>query len=55
MAVRGTKAMLLYSRDHSVRDSLDYIATWNSGMLSQADLQEGITAQMEKRQGNYED
>lgn len=55
LAVRGTKAMLLYSRDHSVRDSLDYIATWNSGMLSQADLQEGITAQMEKRQGNYED
>lgn len=55
LAVRGSKEMLLYSRDHSVSESLNYIATWNSGMLSEADLQAGLQAQMEKRQADYED
>ena len=55
LAVRGSKEMLLYARDHSVADGLNYIATWNSGMLSQADLQAGIQAQMEKKTAQYED
>ena len=55
LAVRGSKEMLLYSRDHSVAEGLNYIATWNSGMLSQADLEAGMRAQMEKKQAQYED
>lgn len=55
LAVRGSKEMLLYSRDHSVNESLNYIATWNAGMMSEADLQAGLQAQMEKRQAVYED
>jgi enoyl-CoA hydratase len=55
LAVRGTKEMLLYSRDHSVTDGLNYIATWNAGMMSQADLQAGMQAQMTKTQAVYED
>jgi len=55
LAVRGSKEMLLYSRDHSVAEGLNYVATWNSGMLSQADLAAGLQAQMEKRQATYED
>lgn len=55
LAIRGSKEMLRYSRDHSVADGLNYIATWNAAMLSQADLQEGIAAQMEKRQAVYDD
>ena len=55
LAVRGSKEMLLYSRDHSVAEGLNYIATWNSGMMSQADLQAGMQAQMEKTQAVYED
>jgi enoyl-CoA hydratase len=47
--------MLLYSRDHSVAEGLNYVATWNSGMLSEADLAAGLQAQMEKRQATYED
>ena len=54
LAIRGTKNMLLYSRDHSVADGLDHIATWNAGMLSEPDLQEGIQAQMEKRKAKYQ-
>ncbi|MCR9106868.1 MAG: crotonase/enoyl-CoA hydratase family protein [Gammaproteobacteria bacterium] len=55
LAVRGSKEMLLYSRDHSVAEGLNYIATWNAGMMSQLDLQEGVLAQMEKRKAHYED
>ena len=55
LAMRGSKEMLLYSRDHSVAEGLNYIATWNAGMLCQADLQAGMQAQMEKKQAVYED
>ena len=47
--------MLLYARDHSVAEGLNYIATWNAGMMSQADLQAGLEAQMNKSQAVYED
>lgn len=55
LAIRGTKEMLLYSRDHSVVEGLNYIATWNSGMLSQADLGTALQAQMEKTQAEFDD
>jgi enoyl-CoA hydratase len=55
LAVRGSKEMLLYSRDHPVAEGLNYVATWNAGMLSEADLQAGLKAQLEKQQANYED
>ncbi len=55
LAVRGTKEMLLYTRDHSVRDGLNYIATWNAGMLSEADLEAGLTAQMQQQAAQYDD
>ncbi|MDP5069975.1 MAG: crotonase/enoyl-CoA hydratase family protein, partial [Congregibacter sp.] len=55
LAVRGSKAMLLYSRDHTVAQGLDYVATWNAGMISALDLQEGLAAQMEKRPASYKD
>jgi len=55
LAVRGSKEMLLYARDHTVAESLNYVATWNAGMLSEADLQAGLKAQLEKQQANYED
>ena len=55
LAVRGSKEMLLYARDHSVAEGLNYIATWNSGMISQADIAAGVQAQMNKTQASYED
>lgn len=44
LAVRGTKEMIRYSRDHSVDDALNYVATWNAGMLSQEDAMLAIAA-----------
>lgn len=55
LAVRGSKEMLLYARDHAVSEGLNYIATWNAGMLSQVDLQASMQAQLEKKQADYED
>ncbi len=42
ISIRGVKATLLYARDHSVADGLDYIATWNAAMMSQRDIMAAI-------------
>ena len=44
LAVSGTKAILNHSRDHSVRDGLEYVAAWNSGQLLGEDLMKAATA-----------
>ncbi|MCK6412508.1 MAG: hypothetical protein L6Q55_08830 [Azonexus sp.] len=54
-AIRGSKEMLNYSRDHSLADSLNYVATWNAGQLLSADLREAMTAAREKRAGRFGD
>lgn len=53
LAVRSTKQMLLYSRDHNVEEALDYMATWNSAVLLSNDLLEAFQATMEKRKPNF--
>ena len=37
-ALRGTKRALVYARDHSVEQSLEQIATWNSATMLSNDL-----------------
>lgn len=53
LVVRGTKEMLLYKRDHSVEESLNYMATWNAAMLMSEDLMEAFQASMEKREAVF--
>ena len=55
MAVAGCKEMLNYSRDHSVEDSLKYMATWQGGMFQMPDIHEAMQAQQEKRVPHYEE
>lgn len=55
LAIAGIKRNLTYSRDHSVADGLDYIATWNGGMLRSGDLMEAIQARMAKRAADFPD
>ncbi len=55
LAIRGTKEMIKYSRDHSVADSLNYVATWNAAMLISEDIQEAMMAQMQKREPKFKD
>jgi enoyl-CoA hydratase len=53
LSIRGTKAVLNHTRDHSVADGLDYIATWNAAMLLSDDLMEAFQAKMQKREGVF--
>lgn len=55
MAVAGCKEMINYSRDHDVADSLNYMATWQSGMFQMPDIQEAMQAQQEKRLPEYQE
>ena len=55
LAIRGTKEMIKYTRDHSVADSLNYVATWNSAMLISQDIQEAMMARMQKREPKFND
>ena len=53
IAVTGCKAMLNYSRDHSLSDSLDYMATWQAGMFQMPDVQEAMAAAQQKRAPDF--
>ena len=55
LAIRGTKEMILYARDHSVADGLNYVATWNAAMLMSSDLQEAMMAGMQKKAPSFRD
>ncbi len=56
LAVHGSKVMINYARDHSIADSLDYIATWQAGMFNPTvDMYESFRAKQEKRDPVYED
>ena len=55
LAIRGTKEVLNYSRDHSIADGLNFVATWNAATLLSSDLKECMQAQMEKRAPQFAD
>ena len=55
LAVWGTKEMLVYSRDHSVADGLDHVATWQTGMFMGGDMMEAFAAKAEGRDPEFED
>ncbi|KAF3818192.1 hypothetical protein GH733_012500 [Mirounga leonina] len=50
VAVQGTKINLVYSRNHSVADGLNYTATWNMSMLQTQDIVKSVQAAMEKQE-----
>ncbi len=55
VAVRGTKEMIRYMRDHRVDDGLEYIATWNAAMLQSEDLRLAMAAHMTKQKPEFAD
>ena len=55
VVIRGTKKVLAYSAEHSVKDSLEYVKVWNAGMIYSDDLMEAMQASMEKRQAVFKD
>jgi enoyl-CoA hydratase/carnithine racemase len=55
LSIRGCKEMLLYARDHSIADSLNFVATWNAAMVISDDLQEALNALGQKRPAKFRD
>ncbi|KAI3879976.1 hypothetical protein MKW92_022755 [Papaver armeniacum] len=53
LTVIGTKEVLLRSRDMSLDQGLDYVATWNSTVLPSADLTEAVSTQTKKRKPTF--
>jgi enoyl-CoA hydratase len=55
LAIAGSKVMINYARDHSIGDTLDYLAVWQAGMYRRADTAEAIAAKAEKRAADFPD
>ena len=55
LAIHGTKETINYSRDHSVEDSLAYIAAWQTGMFQPDDMLESFSAKAEGREPVFDD
>jgi enoyl-CoA hydratase len=55
LAIWGTKVAMNFARDHTVDDSLDHMATWQSGMFQPTDMVEAFTAKAEKRDPVFPD
>jgi enoyl-CoA hydratase len=55
LTLRGIKETLNYSRDHSVSEGLAYVAQRNAAMLLSEDLDEALSAYLEKRAARFED
>jgi enoyl-CoA hydratase len=55
LAIRGIKQTLAYGRDHGLADSLDYVATWNSAMLSFDDVHAAIAAAKQGAIARFDD
>lgn len=48
IVIQGTKIAMNYAQDHTVEESLDQIAMWNSVFLKSDDLVEAVGAFMQK-------
>ena len=52
-AVTGCKKIINYSRDHTTKDTLDYIALWNASHFKIEEISEAMAAFKEKRPGEF--
>lgn len=55
LAVAGSKVMINHARDHTIADSLDYIALWQTGMFSPAHMAETFAAKRDNRAPAFPD
>ena len=55
LAVTGSKVMINYARDHTLKDGLDYIALWQAGLGGGPQMGEAFKAKAEKRPANFPD
>lgn len=49
----GAKQSILYSREHTVKESMQHVKMWNSAFLQSDDLQEAMRAVLSKDTANF--
>jgi enoyl-CoA hydratase len=54
LATTGIKEVLNYNRDHTVEESLNYAALWNSAMNFSDDMMEAFKSKTEKRGPDFQ-
>jgi enoyl-CoA hydratase len=54
LATTGIKEVLNYNRDHTVEESLNYTALWNSAMNFSDDMMEAFKSKTEKRDSDFQ-
>jgi enoyl-CoA hydratase len=54
LSIRGTKRNLIFARDHSVAESLEFMTNWNTGMFYSNDLMAAFQAAMTKQQAVFD-
>ena len=54
LAITGCKQMMNYARDHSVNDSLSYMATWQAGMFQPEDMLQTFSAKMSGKPADFQ-
>ena len=55
LVTRVIKKQINYARDHSVKESLDYHAAWNSSLISRKDMEEAMKSYASKTEGAFDD
>ena len=55
LAIWGTKESVNFTRDHSVADSLNFIATWQAGMFQPQDMAAVFEAQAKNEEPEFDD
>ena len=54
VVISAVKSQLNYARDHSVDEGLDYIVSWNMGLLQSKDLLEAAKASIQREKPNFD-
>ena len=55
LAITGIKAVLNHGRDATIAQGLDYVATWNAGMLQGSDVPNAVRAVLNKGSAVFDD
>ena len=55
LAIAGTKESLNYGRDHTVEESLNHIALWNTAVRSSDEMSVAFKAKAENTEPEFED
>lgn len=55
LSVRGSKRNIIFARDHSVSESLEFMANWNAAHFYSNDLMAAFQASMTKETPTFED